>query len=75
MQTKILQKIGILPTSQQIQDGTSKENVDKEGGEPTGTCAGFSDEDRSTMEDGMHKPTNAEQLQKMQDKADILSKL
>ena len=75
MQTKILQKIGILPTSQQTQDGESKEDVDKEGGESTGTCAGFSDEDRSTMEDGMPKLTNTEQLQKMQDKADVLSKL
>ena len=43
MQTKILQKFGILPTSQQIQDRKSKEDVDKEGSESTGTCAGFSD--------------------------------
>jgi hypothetical protein len=49
--------------------------VNKEGGEPSGTYAGFSDKDKSTMEDGMPKLTNAEQLQKMQDKADAISKL
>ena len=75
MQTKILQKFGILPTSQQTQDRESKEDVDKEGSESAGTCAGFSDKNRSTMEDGMPKLTNAEQLQKMQDKADAISKL
>ena len=46
IQTKILRKIGILPTSQQTQGRESKEDVDKEGSEPTGTCAGFSDKDR-----------------------------
>ena len=75
MQTKILQKIGILPTSQLTQDRESKEDVNKEGGKPNGTYAGFSDKDKSTMEDGMPKLTNAEQLQKMQDKADAISKL
>ena len=75
MQTKILQKIGILPTSQQTQDGKSKEDVDKERNESTDTCAEFSDEDRSTMNGVIPKLTNAEQLQKMQEKADAISKL
>ena len=46
VQTKGLQKIGILPTSQQTQGGESKEDADKESGKPTGNCAGFSDKDR-----------------------------
>ena len=75
MQTKILQKIGIPPTSQQNQDGESNKDVDKEVSESTSTCAGSSDKDRSTMEDGMPKLTNTEQLQRMQDKADAISKL
>ena len=75
MQTKILQKIGSIPTSQQTQVGESKEEVDKEGGKPVGTCAGFSVEDWSTMENGIPKLTNAVQIQKMQDKADVICKL
>ena len=47
VQTKGLQKIGILPTSQQTQGEESKEDADKKSGKPTGNCAGFSDEDRS----------------------------
>ena len=75
MQTESLRKIGILPTSQPTQGGESKKDADKESGKPTGNCAGLSDKDRSTMEDGMPKCTIAEQLQKLQDKADIISKL
>jgi hypothetical protein len=75
VQTKILQKFGILPNSQQTQGGVSKESADKEGSKPSGNCAGFSGEDSSTMEDGMPIRTNAEQLQKMQDKADVISNL
>ena len=75
MQTKILQKIGISPTSHQTQDRESKEDVNKEVSESTITCAGFSDEDRSTSDDGMPKLTITEQLQRMQDKADAISKL
>jgi len=43
--------------------------------EPTGNCAGFSDKYRSTIEDGRTHGTIAEQLQKMQDMADVISKL
>ena len=75
MQTKILQKIGISPTSQQTQDRESKEYVNKEVSESTSTCAGFSDEDRSTLDDGMPKLTSIEQLQRMQDKAEAISNL
>ncbi len=75
MQTKLLWEFKILPTSKQTQGGKSKEGAYKEGSEPTGNCAGFAGKDRSTMEDGMPKCTTAEQLQKMQDKADAISKL
>ena len=46
-----------------------------EGSEPMGNHAGLSDEDRSTMEDGMPKLTKTEQLQIMQDKSDVIIKL
>ena len=59
MQTNILQRIGISPIYQQTQDGESKEDVDKEVSKSTSTCAGSSDEDRSTMEEGIPKITNA----------------
>ena len=75
VQTEGLRKIGILPTSKQTQGGESKEDADKESNELTENRAGFSYEDRSTTEDGMPKCTIAEQLQKMQDKADVISKL
>ena len=75
VQTEGLQKIGILTTSQQTQGGEAKEDADKKSGKPTGNCAGFSEEDRLTIEDGIPKGTIAEQLQKMQDKADEISKL
>jgi hypothetical protein len=75
VQTKILWKIGIISTSQQTQGEESKEDAVKEGSKPSDNCAGFSGEDRSTMEDGMPKSTTTEQLQKMQDKADVISKL
>ena len=75
VRTKGLRKIGILPPSQQTQGGESKEDADKESGEPTGNCAGLSDKDRLTIEDGMPKGTIGEQLQEMQDKADVISKL
>ena len=35
VQTKGLRKIGILPTSHKTQGGESKEDADKESGEPT----------------------------------------
>ena len=73
VKTKLLQEFGILPTSKQ--SGKSKEGADKEGSKPTGNRAGFTGKDRSTMEDGMPKHTIAEQLQKMQDKADVISNL
>jgi oligoribonuclease (3'-5' exoribonuclease) len=73
--TKILKKISISPTSQQTQDRESKEYVNKEVSESTSTCAGFSDEDRSTLDDGMPKLTSIEQLQRMQDKAEAISNL
>ena len=75
VQTKELRKIGNLPPFPQTQGGESKEDADKESGEPTGNCAGFSEEDRSTIEGGMPKRTIGEQLQEMQDKADFISKL
>ena len=71
MQNKILQKIA----SQQTQDEKSKEDVDKERGKSTGTYAGLSDKDRSSMEDGMPKITKAEQLQIMQEKSDVIIKI
>ena len=74
-QTMELRMLGILPFYQQTHGGESKEDADKKSGKPTGNCAGFSDKDRSTIEDGMPKGTIAEQLQKMQDKANIISKL
>ena len=73
VQTKLLQEFGILPTSKQ--SGKSKEGANKECTKPTGNRAGFTGEDRSTMEDGMPKRTTAEQLQKMQDKSDVISNL
>ena len=47
----------------------------KEGSQPTGDSAGLSDEDRTTMEDGMPKLTKAGQLQIMQGKSDVIIKL
>ena len=55
VQTKGLRKICILPSSQQTQGWKPKEDADKESGKPTGSCAGFSDKDRSTIEDGRLK--------------------
>jgi hypothetical protein len=46
-----------------------------EGSEPTGDSAGLSDKDRATMKDGMPKLTKTEQLQIMQDKADVIAML
>ena len=64
-----------LPPLPQAQGGKPKEDTDREGGKPTNNCAGFSKEDRLTIEDGMPKGTIGEQLQEMQDKADVISKL
>ena len=75
VQTEKLWKIGNIPPFPQTQGGESKEDADKESGEPTGNCAGFSDEDRLTIVDGMPKRTIGEQLQEMQDKAYFISKL
>ena len=75
MQTESWWKIGILLTSQQTQGRESKKNANKESVKPNGNCARFSSKDSSTVKDGMPKGTIAEQLQKMQDKADVISKL
>ena len=75
LQTEELRKIRNLPPFPQTQGGESKEDADKESGEPTGNCAGFSDKERLTIEDGMPKRTIGEQLQEMQDKAYFISKL
>ena len=75
MQTEELRKSRNIPPFPQAQKGKPKEDSDREGGEPTDNCAGCSDEERLSIEDGMPKRTIGEQLQKIQDKADVISKL
>ena len=72
VRTKELRKSRNLPHFPQDQKGKPKGDLDREGGEPTDNCAGFSD---ITIEDSMPKRTIGEQLQEMQDKADVISKL
>ena len=57
VQTKELGKSRNLPPFPQAQQGKPKEDLDREGGEPTNKGAGFSDEDRLTIEDGIPKRT------------------
>ena len=45
------------PTKKQTQVRESKKGMVKEGNKPMGNRAGLSDKDRSTVEDGMPKPT------------------
>ena len=47
----------------------------KEGSKQMSDSSEFSNKNRLTMEDGMPKHTIAEQIQKMQDKADVISNL
>ena len=75
VRTEELRKSRNLPPFPQAQKGKPKEDLDREGSEPTDNCAGCSDKDRLTIEDGMPKRTIGEQLQKIQDKADNISKL
>jgi len=75
VQTEEVRKSRNLPPFPQAKKGKPKEDTDREGGAPTDNWAGFSDKDRLTIEDGMPKRTIGEQLQKIQDKADVVSKL
>ena len=75
VRTKERQKIRNLPPLPQAQEGKPNKDSDRESGEPTNDCAGILDKDGSTSEDGIPKGTFGEQLQKMQDKADVIFKL
>ena len=75
VQTEELRKIRNLPPLPQAKGGKPKEEMDREGGKPTDNCAGISNKDGSTSEDSMPKGTIGEQIQKMQDKADVIVKL
>jgi hypothetical protein len=70
VQIEELRKIRNLPISPQAQGGRHKEALNT-----ANNCAGSSDKDGSTSEDGMTKGTTGEQIQKMQDKADFIFKL
>ena len=70
VQIEELRKIRNPPTSPQAQGGRHKEDLNT-----SNNCGGSSNKDRSTSEDDMTKGTTGEQIQKMQDKADFISKL